>query len=235
MFDYDAYIEVQRSWRRIIVAGDRRGMLTAVRIDVIDHSVVAAQLTEMRAAVTERPRFRDLLHRISRTLVYEAARAIPLESITIETPMGPATGVELVHQPVLVPILRSGLGMLDAALEALPHAETGFLGLKRDEATLRPEVYMNTIPPLDGRSAFLLDPMLATGGSANYAATQVLERGSGEVTLVVLLAAPEGIDAVRDAGVVDRVVTASIDSHLNDIGFIVPGLGDAGDRQYGVD
>ena len=210
-------------------------MLTAVIVDVIDHPVVAAQLTEMRATATDRPRFRDLLHRISRTLVFEAARTIPTAPVTIETPMGSADGVELVRQPVLVPILRAGLGMLDAALEALPGSETGFLGLRRDEATLQPHVYMNTMPPLDGRSAFLLDPMLATGGSANYAAGQAQERGAGEVTLVVLLAAPEGIEAVREAGTVDRVVTAAIDSHLNDIGFIVPGLGDAGDRQYGVD
>ena len=210
-------------------------MLTAVIVDVIDHPVVAAQLTEMRATATDRPRFRDLLHRISRTLVFEAARSIPTQPVTIETPMGSADGVELHRQPVLVPILRAGLGMLDAALEALPGSETGFLGLRRDEATLQPDVYMNTIPPLDGRSAFLLDPMLATGGSANYAATQAHARGAGGVTLVVLLAAPEGIEAVREAGTVDRVVTAAVDSHLNDIGFIVPGLGDAGDRQYGVD
>ncbi len=189
----------------------------------------------MRATATDRPRFRDLLHRVSRSLVYEAARATPTKSITIDTPMGSTEGVELVRQPVLVPILRSGLGMLDAALEALPDSETGFIGLKRDEATLRPEVYMNTIPQLDERTVFLLDPMLATGGSANFAAAQARDRGAGELTLVVLLAAPEGIELLRNAGAVDRVVTASIDSHLNEIGFIVPGLGDAGDRQYGVD
>lgn len=210
-------------------------MLTTVLVDVIDHPVVAAQLTEMRATATDRPRFRDLLHRVSRSLVYEAARATPTKSITIDTPMGSTEGVELVRQPVLVPILRSGLGMLDAALEALPDSETGFIGLKRDEATLRPEVYMNTIPQLDERTVFLLDPMLATGGSANFAAAQARDRGAGELTLVVLLAAPEGIELLRNAGAVDRVVTASIDSHLNEIGFIVPGLGDAGDRQYGVD
>lgn len=197
--------------------------------------MVAAQLTEMRATATDRPRFRDLLHRVSRSLVYEAARATPTKSITIDTPMGSTEGVELVRQPVLVPILRSGLGMLDAALEALPDSETGFIGLKRDEATLRPEVYMNTIPQLNERTVFLLDPMLATGGSANFAAAQARDRGAGELTLVVLLAAPEGIELLRNAGAVDRVVTASIDSHLNEIGFIVPGLGDAGDRQYGVD
>jgi len=197
--------------------------------------VVAAQLTEMRATATDRPRFRDLLHRVSRSLVYEAARATPTKSITIDTPMGSTEGVELVRQPVLVPILRSGLGMLDAALEALPDSETGFIGLKRDEATLRPEVYMNTIPQLNERTVFLLDPMLATGGSANFAAAQARDRGAGELTLVVLLAAPEGIELLRNTGAVDRVVTASIDSHLNEIGFIVPGLGDAGDRQYGVD
>ena len=149
--------------------------------------------------------------------------------------MGPATGVRLVDQPVLIPILRAGLGMLDAALEALPGSETGFLGLKRDEETLRPAVYMNTIPDLGDRPTYILDPMLATGGSAVFAADQIRVSGAGEITLVVLLAAPEGIDAVEESGLVDRVVTAAIDSHLNEVGFIVPGLGDAGDRQYGVD
>lgn len=206
-----------------------------MHVDVVDHPVVSAQLTEMRATETDRPRFRDLLHRVSRALVFEAARSIPTRPVEIETPMEATVGVALQEQPVLIPILRAGLGMLDAALEALPGSETGFLGLRRDEATLRPEVYMNTIPALGGRSAYLLDPMLATGGSADYAATQVRDRDAGAVTLVCLLAAPEGIEAVRAAGTIDRVVTAAVDSHLNEIGFIVPGLGDAGDRQYGVD
>lgn len=210
-------------------------MLSAVHVDVIDHPVVAAQLTEMRASATDRPRFRQLLHQISRALVFEAARGLATASVGIETPMGPATGKTLADQPVVVPILRAGLGMLDAALEALPGSEAGFLGLKRDESTLLPGVYMDTIPPLDGRDAYLLDPMLATGGSAAFGAARVRERGAGSLTLIVLLAAPEGIDAVRATGTIDRVVTAAIDSHLNDVGFIVPGLGDAGDRQYGVD
>lgn len=167
--------------------------------------------------------------------MFEAARSIPTNPITVDSPMGPADGVELVDQPVLIPILRAGLGMLDAGLEALPGAETGFLGLRRDEETLQPTVYMNTIPSLEGRPTYVLDPMLATGGSAVYAAEQVQASGAGTVTLIALLAAPEGVEAVRASGLVDRVVTASVDSHLNEVGFIVPGLGDAGDRQYGVD
>jgi len=210
-------------------------MLSAVHVDLLDHPVVAAQLTEMRDAATDRPQFRALLHRVARALVFEAARTTQTSPLAIESPMGPATGVRLINQPVLVPILRAGLGMLDAALEALPGSETGFLGLKRDEATLTPLAYMNTVPDLEQRPTYILDPMLATGGSANYAAEQVQSSGAGEITLIVLLAAPEGIAAVEEAGIIDRVVTASIDSHLNDIGFIVPGLGDAGDRQYGVD
>ena len=210
-------------------------MLTLVLVDVLDHPVVAAQLTEMRDAATDRPQFRALLHRVARALVFEAARTTAAVPVQVESPMGPAAGVRLVDQPVLVPILRAGLGMLDAALEALPGSETGFLGLKRDERTLQPTVYMNTIPDLSGRPTYILDPMLATGGSANFAAEQVRVSGAGPVTLIVLLAAPEGVEAVAAAGLVDRVVTASVDSHLNEIGFIVPGLGDAGDRQYGVD
>lgn len=197
--------------------------------------MVAAQLTELRDTTTDRRRFRQLLHQVARALVFEAARSIPTSPITVESPMGAAEGVELVDQPVLIPILRAGLGMLDAGLEALPGSETGFLGLRRDEATLRPEVYMNTIPSLDGRPTFVLDPMLATGGSAAYAADRVREAGAGTITLIALLAAPEGIEVLRRDGVYDRVVTAAVDSHLNEVGFIVPGLGDAGDRQYGVD
>ena len=125
-----------------------------------------------------------------------------------------------------------GLGFV--GLEALPGSETGFLGLRRDEETLQPTVYMNTIPALEGRSAHVLDPMLATGGSAIYAAEQVQGGGAGTVTLICLLAAPEGIEALRASSTVDRVVTASVDSHLNEVGFIVPGLGDAGDRLYGT-
>lgn len=206
-----------------------------MHVDVLDHPVVASQLTELRDAGTDRRRFRQLLHQIARALVFEAARSIPTNAVVVESPMGPAAGVELVGQPVLIPILRAGLGMLDAGLEALPGAETGFLGLRRDEATLQPTVYMNTIPALASRPAYVLDPMLATGGSAAYAAEQVRAAEAGTVTLITLLAAPEGVESVRATGLVDRVVTASVDSHLNDVGFIVPGLGDAGDRQYGVD
>jgi uracil phosphoribosyltransferase len=206
-----------------------------VHVDVLDHPVVAAQLTELRDAATDRRRFRQLLHQVARALVFEAAASIPTRPVTVESPMGPAAGVELVDQPVLIPILRAGLGMLDAGLEALPGSETGFLGLRRNEETLQPEVYMNTIPPLEGRPTFVLDPMLATGGSAAYAAERVRDAGAGTITLIALLAAPEGVETLREGGLYDRVVTAAVDSHLNEVGFIVPGLGDAGDRQYGVD
>ncbi len=197
--------------------------------------MVAAQLTELRDAATDRRRFRQLLHQVARALVFEAAASIPTSPVTVDSPMGPAAGVELVDQPVLIPILRAGLGMLDAGLEALPGSETGFLGLRRNEETLQPEVYMNTIPPLEGRPTFVLDPMLATGGSAAYAAERVRDAGAGTITLIALLAAPEGVETLRQGGLYDRVVTAAVDSHLNEVGFIVPGLGDAGDRQYGVD
>ena len=206
-----------------------------VLVDVLEHPVVTAQLTELRDEATDRRRFRQLLHQVARALVFEAARSIPTSPVTVASPMGPAAGVELVGPPVLIPILRAGLGMLDAGLEALPGSETGFLGLRRNEETLQPEVYMNTIPELHGRPAFVLDPMLATGGSAAFAAGQVKDAGAGDITLIALLAAPEGIEMLQANGAYDRVVTAAVDSHLNEVGFIVPGLGDAGDRQYGVD
>jgi uracil phosphoribosyltransferase len=204
-----------------------------VQVEVLDHPIVASQLSELRALDTPNPRFRTLVSDITRALVFHAARPLPTREIPVTTPMGTTVGVSLASQPLLVPILRAGLGMLPSALDVLPESPTGFVGLRRNEETLTPVVYMNTIPQLNGEPVFLLDPMLATGGSAQAAADIIQTAGAGPITLVSLLAAPDGIAALAQSGTVTRLVTAAIDDHLNDVGYIVPGLGDAGDRQFG--
>ena len=210
-----------------------------MQIHVVDHPLAAVALTRLRDETTTRPAFRDTLRTLSRHLVYEASRHLATREIDIVTPMGPATGTALGSErelPLLVPVLRAGLGMLDAALAVLPEARTGFLGLKRNEETLRPDVYLDTVPEdLDGQPVMMLDPMLATAGSAICACELLRAANAGPITVVCVLSAPEGIAALDESGLAALHVAAAIDSHLNEIGYIVPGLGDAGDRQFGVD
>ncbi len=206
-----------------------------MNVHVIDHSLAADRLTRMRARESDRPEFRRTLHELSGFLIYEATRTQAISSIEIDTPMGPTTGSRVSNVPILVPVMRAGLGMLDAALELLPDARTGFIGLRRDEETLLPHAYVNTVPDtLSDRDVFVLDPMLATGGSAIHTCEHLRAAGAGTITLICALASPEGIDAVRLSDTVDRLFTAAIDECLNEIGFITPGLGDAGDRQFGL-
>jgi uracil phosphoribosyltransferase len=210
-----------------------------MHIHVVDHPLAAVALTRLRDETTTRPAFRAALRTLSRHLVYEASRTLATQEVDIVTPMGPTTGTRLgpdVELPLLVPVLRAGLGMLDAALAVLPEARTGFIGLKRNEETLQPDVYLDTVPSdLAGQPVMVLDPMLATAGSAIHACESLQGANAGPITVVCVLSAPEGVDALAAAGVAHTHVTASIDSHLNEIGYIVPGLGDAGDRQFGVD
>jgi uracil phosphoribosyltransferase len=206
-----------------------------VKVHVTDHPLVADRLTRMRARESERPAFRQALEDLSRFLVYEATRDQPIQPIEIDTPMGPTVGARVSEVPILVPVMRAGLGMLHAALDLLPDARTGFVGMKRDEETLIPHAYVNTVPDsLGGRDIMVLDPMLATGGSAIRTCELLRNSEAGTITLVCALASPEGIEALRESGTVDRLFTASIDERLNDVGFILPGLGDAGDRQFGL-
>lgn len=206
---------------------------------VVDHPLAAIALTQLRDETTSRPAFRAALRTLSRHLVYEASRDLATAPIDIVTPMGPTTGTTLgpeIELPLLVPVLRAGLGMLDAALAVLPEARTGFIGLKRNEETLQPDVYLDTVPTdLAGQPVMVLDPMLATAGSAIHACKSLRDANAGPITVVCVLSAPEGVEALDASGMAHRHVTASIDSHLNEIGYIVPGLGDAGDRQFGVD
>ncbi|MFC4004508.1 uracil phosphoribosyltransferase [Prauserella oleivorans] len=202
---------------------------------VVDHPLARARLSTMRDARTDSAAFRAALHELTVMLVYEAMRGAPLVTERIHTPVARTDGYRLAEPPLLVPVLRAGLGMADQAHKLIPDAQMGFVGLARDEETLRPTPYMESLPPsLADRPVFVLDPMLATGGSMEYTIRLLTGRGATDVTAVCALAAPEGLKHLEDAGLPVRVVTASVDERLNDSGFIVPGLGDAGDRQYGA-
>ena len=210
-----------------------------MQLHVADHPLVRHKITVLRDKNTTSPIFRQLVEELVALLAYEATRNIRVEDHPVETPLTSTVGTRLADpRPLIVPILRAGLGMLEGLMRVVPSAEVGFLGLKRDEETLEAITYANRLPEhLDGRQVFILDPMLATGGSLVAAINYVLQRGATDVTCVCLLAAPEGIDHVR-AEIGDRadvtVVVACVDERLNEQGYIVPGLGDAGDRLYGL-
>ena len=202
---------------------------------IVDHPLAAERLTTMRDERTSRVDFRKALSELSWLLVYEATRDLPTTSFEVQTPLAPANGTRIDPVPLIVPVLRAGLGMLDGAFTMLPTAEVGFVGLRRNEESLDAEEYMTTVPDaLDGRPAIILDPMLATGGSLVHTVEIVERSNPGAIIVVCVLAAPEGIAHFGERYPEARVVTASIDERLNDVGFIVPGLGDAGDRQFGV-
>ncbi|MGR6317177.1 uracil phosphoribosyltransferase [Micromonospora soli] len=201
---------------------------------VIDHPLAQARLTAMRDARTDSANFRAALHELTTMLVYEAARSFPIEKYPVQTPVTGAEGTRLANPPLLVPVLRAGLGMADAALGLLPESSMGFVGLARDEETYEPRAYMESLPrDLTGRPVLVLDPMLATGGSLEHSCRLLAARGCTDITVLCVLAAPVGIERLAQSGLPLRLVTASIDEGLNDRMFIVPGLGDAGDRQFG--
>jgi uracil phosphoribosyltransferase len=211
-----------------------------MRLMAVDHPLVAHKLTVLRDERTDSPTFRRLADELVTLLAYEATRDARVETVEVNTPVAPAVGVRLSRpKPLVVPILRAGLGMLDGMTRLLPTAEVGFLGMIRDEETLQATTYATRLPDdLTGRQCYLLDPMLATGGTLAAAIHYVAERGADHITAVCLLAAPEGIAHVRaetaQLQVPVTVVTAGVDERLNDHGYIVPGLGDAGDRLYGI-
>ncbi|HEX3492875.1 MAG TPA: uracil phosphoribosyltransferase [Streptosporangiaceae bacterium] len=207
---------------------------------VADHPLVAHKLTALRDIRTETPTFRRLADELVTLLAYEATRHVPVEPATVTTPVGQAQGVKLTKPvPLIVPVLRAGVGMLDGMTRLLPNADVGFIGMARDEETLLPVTYAARLPDeLGGREVFVLDPMLATGGTLVAAIELLTFRGAAAVTAVCLLASPEGIAKMEEAFPTDtpiavRVVTAAVDQELNSQGYIVPGLGDAGDRLYG--
>lgn len=206
-----------------------------VDVVVVDHPIVAARLTKMRDESSDNATFRAALRELGTLLVYEATRNIATRPVTIRTPLTETTGTALENPPLLVPVLRAGLGFADAAQALIPDAQMGFVGLARDEETFVPRAYMESLPEdLTGRPVLVLDPMVATGGSLLHCLELLSNRGATDITVICALAAPEAIERLEEFGRALKVVTASIDERLNDQAYIVPGLGDAGDRQFGA-
>lgn len=188
----------------------------------------------MRRTETESGVFRASLHELTTMVVYEAARLFAVEKYPIETPVAATEGTRLANPPLIVPVLRAGLGMADAALGLLPESSMGFVGLARDEETHEPRAYMESLPAdLSGQPVLVLDPMLATGGSLLHCCKLLADRGCTDIIICCVLAAPEGIERLSRSDLPLRLITASIDEGLNEKAYIVPGLGDAGDRQFG--
>ena len=211
-----------------------------MQIHVADHPLISHKLTTLRDVKTDSPTFRRLADELVTLLAYEATRDVRTEPVQVQTPVALAQGVKLTSpKPLVVPILRAGLGMLEGMQRLLPTAEVGFLGMIRNEETLEASTYAERLPDdLSGRQCYVLDPMLATGGTLSAAIAFLVHRGAAHITAVCLLAAPEGIARVEadlaDVSIPVLLVTAGLDEKLNEVGYIVPGLGDAGDRLYGV-
>jgi uracil phosphoribosyltransferase len=204
-------------------------------VTVIAHPLVQHNLTRLRDKRTQPQEFRRLLGEIASLMVYEATRSFAARSTSVQTPLAPARGFRLEREVVLVPVLRAGLGMLDSILQLIPNARVGFIGLKREETTLRAQFYHKSLPKnLSRFEVILIDPMLATGGSAVAALDLIAEQGAKQVRLVNLVAAPEGIRRVRKSHPKLPIFTAAIDRRLNNKGYILPGLGDVGDRLFGT-
>jgi uracil phosphoribosyltransferase len=201
---------------------------------VVDHPLTAALLTTMRDVHSDNATFRSALRQLTHTLVYEALRDAPVDTFEVDTPVARTTGVRLANPPLLVPVLRAGLGMVEQASALIPRSGVGFIGMARDEETLQPVPYLESLPAdLAGTPVFVLDPMLATGGSMTATIDLLVARGATEVVVVCVVVTPEGLAALEKSEHPVRVVCAAVDDELNDRGIIVPGLGDAGDRQFG--
>jgi uracil phosphoribosyltransferase len=206
-----------------------------VPVTVVEHPLALHLLTALRDRRTPPPVFRTLTKRLTLALVLEAARDIPTEKVDIETPLEPAAGRQLAADLVAVPILRAGLGMLEAVTELFPEIAVGYVGLERDEASLQPQSYYRKMPPLTGRHVLVLDPMLATGGSGAAACAAVKEGGPSGIRFVCVVAAPEGLARMEQDHPDVPIFTAGRDRQLNDRGYILPGLGDFGDRLFGTE
>ena len=205
-------------------------------LTVVEHPLIQHKLTLMRDRATSTAGFRQLLREISLLLAYEVTRDLPLTTVTIETPMTEMDAPVLKGKKLaLISILRAGNGLLDGVLELIPSARVGFVGLYRDEETLQPVQYYSKLPSeLDERVTIVLDPMLATGNSSAAAVTLLKEAGATDIRFLCLLAAPEGVARMKEAHPDVRIVTAALDRRLDEKGYIVPGLGDAGDRMFGT-
>ena len=211
-----------------------------MKVHIAEHPLISHKLTLLRDKRTDSPTFRRLVEELVTLLAYEATRAVRTETVEVTTPVTKTTGLKMATpQPLVVPILRAGLGMLDGMVRLIPTAEVGFLGMVRDEKTLQAKTYANRLPQdLSGRQCFVLDPMLATGGTLVAAINYLIDLGATDITAICILASPEGIahmeKTFENCTVPITVVTGALDEKLNEHGYIVPGLGDAGDRLYGV-
>lgn len=204
-------------------------------VTVIAHPLVQHNLTRLRDKRTQSQEFRRLLGQIASLMLHEATRDFAVRAVSVQTPLSTARGCRLEREVALVPVLRAGLGMLDSILQLIPHARVGFIGLKREETTLRAQFYHKSFPKNLGRfEVILIDPMLATGGSAVAALDLLAEQGAKHIRLVNLVAAPEGIRRVQKSYPRVPIFTAAIDRRLDERGYILPGLGDAGDRLFGT-
>ena len=207
-----------------------------IKVNILDHPLIQHKLTQIRQKDTPTTQFRQMINEIGGLMVYEITRDLPLEQVEIETPVATTkANVIAGKKMVVVPILRAGLGMVDGILKMIPSARIGHIGIFRDEETLQPVEYFAKFPDeLDQRYIFIVDPMLATGGSAIAAINSIKQRGAKNIKLVCLVGAPEGVKAVNEAHPDVTIYLASLDEKLNDKGYIVPGLGDAGDRIFGT-
>ena len=211
-----------------------------MKIHIADHPLITHKLTVLRDEKTDSPTFRRLTEEIVTLLAYEAMREVKTQAVTVKTPVAMTQGAHLTKpKPVVVPILRAGLGMLEGFSRLIPTAEIGFLGMVRNEETLKATTYANRLPEdLKGRQCYILDPMLATGGTLVSAIEFLAAKGATDITAICILAAPEGIAVLEKAFASSalqlKLVTGALDERLNEKGYIVPGLGDAGDRLYGV-
>ncbi|MCI0495639.1 uracil phosphoribosyltransferase [candidate division KSB1 bacterium] len=201
------------------------------QLQIVSHPLATDKISKLRNKNLSPHDFRRLLQEISIILAIEATAQCPLKEVDVETPLEKTTGQMLAKEIVLVPILRAGLGMLNGFLNIIPNAKIGYLGVYRNEATLEPVTYYANLPTdIDRSEIFLLDPMLATGGSANFCLSVIKNRGGKSITMVSLVSAPEGVAAVQQNHPEVKMITASLDRELNEKGYILPGLGDAGDR-----
>lgn len=214
----------------------KKEVTDVIKVNILDHPLIQHKLTQIRQKETSTTQFRQMINEIGGLMVYEITRDLPLEQIEIQTPVVTTkANVIAGKKMVVVPILRAGLGMVDGILQMIPSARIGHIGIFRDEETLQPVEYFAKFPDgLDQRDIFIVDPMLATGGSAIAAINSIKKRGAKNIKLVCLVGAPEGVKAVNEAHPDVTIYLASLDEKLNEKGYIVPGLGDAGDRIFGT-
>ena len=204
-------------------------------VTVINHPLVQHNLTRLRDERTSSMEFRRVLGEVASLMIYEATRSFEVNKVSVQTPLAKTTGRSLKREVILVPVLRAGLGMLDGILQLIPNARVGFIGLKREEVTLKANFYHKSLPAdLRPFEVLLIDPMLATGGSAVAALDLLKEHGARRMRLVCLVASPTGVQKVRRHHPTLPIFAASVDARVNEKGFIIPGLGDAGDRLFGV-